>query len=57
MSFAVAPMLAVSDGRVTIGTINVIDGIYIAVDTGGIVIGTFGSMLEAVRSLPQGGGR
>jgi hypothetical protein len=45
-------VFAISDGRTACGAVEVVGGIYIAVDTAGIVIGTFASMQAAMRALP-----
>ena len=42
---------AVTDGRDAIGTIHLIDGRYIATNTHGTIIGTFGSLAAAMRSF------
>jgi hypothetical protein len=47
----------VSDGRIACGTIEVVDGRYVAFDVGGSIIGRFHDLKVAVRALPQGGAR
>jgi hypothetical protein len=46
---------AVSDGRVALGTIDVIDGMFVATDINGIVIGKFTTLGEAARAIDDGG--
>jgi hypothetical protein len=45
---------AVSDGRTARGTVKLTAGAFVAIDTDGSTIGTFGSLREAVRAF--GGG-
>jgi hypothetical protein len=50
---------SVTDGRTLVGTIDLIDGSYVAIDIHGEITGTFGTRLEAARSFPNpdsGGG-
>ena len=42
---------AVTDGRVSLGTVKVIDRIYIATDATGTEIGLFDSLREAARAF------
>jgi hypothetical protein len=44
---------SVTDGRTLVGTIDLIDGSYVATDIHGEITGTFGMRLEAARSLPS----
>jgi hypothetical protein len=53
---AAAAHYSVTSGRVTIGTINQIAGVFVAVDISGTTIGTFATLSEAVRSFPVGRG-
>jgi hypothetical protein len=46
--------LAVADGRVAVGTINKVGDVFVTADVRGTVIGRFGSLREAARSLPSG---
>jgi hypothetical protein len=43
---------AVSDGRISVGYVEHDGRVYVAVDTDGIVVGEFVSLVDAVRSLP-----
>ncbi len=44
----------VTDGRIPIGTVEVIGGSYVAVNADGQVIGRFGTLRLATRALPAG---
>jgi hypothetical protein len=44
---------SVTDGRTLVGTIDLIDGSYVAIDIHGEITGTFGTRLEAARSFPD----
>jgi hypothetical protein len=46
--------LAVSDGTTAVGTVEVRDSCFVALDTDGIVVGKFGTLRAAVRALPGG---
>jgi hypothetical protein len=46
--------LAVSDGRESIGTVEVCDGTFVALDINGNGIGRYGTLKLAVRSLRGG---
>jgi hypothetical protein len=43
---------SVTDGRTTIGTVELIDGAFIAVDVTGKPVGTFKTLTAAVRAFP-----
>jgi hypothetical protein len=43
---------AVYDGRTALGTIELIDGAFVAVDSTGKVVGSFDTLKAAARSLP-----
>jgi hypothetical protein len=43
---------AVSDGRVALGTVDLIDGAYVT-SVDGVTTGTFRTRLEAARSFPD----
>jgi len=45
---------AVTDGRIALGTVEVIDRIYLATDTTGAEIGRFDSLREAARAFDVG---
>jgi hypothetical protein len=47
---------AVSDGRFAVGVVAVSARGFTAITTGGVVIGEFATLREAVRVLPNGGG-
>jgi hypothetical protein len=47
---------AVTDGRIALGTVEVIARIYIATDTTGAEIGRFDSLREAARAFDGGRG-
>jgi hypothetical protein len=46
--------LAVTDGRIAVGAVEVLDNIFIATDVYGEIIGTFSTLREATRALPAG---
>lgn len=48
---------SVTAGRVTLGTIEMVDGIFTAITPEGVVVGEFGSLREAAATLPNGGER
>jgi hypothetical protein len=43
---------AVTDGRPAIGTVEIVDGHFIALDVDGNIVGKFGTLMLAVRVLP-----
>jgi len=45
---------AVTDGRLAVGTIEIVDGFFIALDIDGNIIGKFGTLTLPVRALPAG---
>lgn len=45
---------SVTDGRVACGTVDVVDGAFIALDINGAVVGRFPPLRQAVRALPGG---
>jgi hypothetical protein len=47
---------SVSDGRTTVGTVQVIDGAFVATDINGKFFGTFSSLRAAARALHPPGG-
>jgi hypothetical protein len=49
----VAPQYAVTDGRLAVGTVEVIDGRFVAFGLDGNIIGRFRELKPAVRALPQ----
>jgi hypothetical protein len=51
-----AQTLSVTDGRTALGTVELIDRIYIATDTTGTEIGRFDSLREATRAFDRGRG-
>jgi hypothetical protein len=46
---------SITEGRTSIGSVEVIAGAYIAIDTNGAIIGRYGTLRLAVRALPCGG--
>ena len=42
----------VTDGRTAIGTVELIDGAFVAVDSTGKTVGSFETLIAAARSLP-----
>jgi hypothetical protein len=46
---------AVSDGRTPLGTVEAVNGAFVAIDTAGIAVGTFASLREASRAFDEGG--
>ena len=46
---------AITDGRTAVGTVEIIDGYYVAFDCHGSIIGRFQTLRHAVRALPYGG--
>jgi hypothetical protein len=50
-----AQRYSVSDGRVAVGSIREVAGVFTAVTTNDVIIGTFGSLREAAAALPGGG--
>jgi hypothetical protein len=44
---------AVTDGTVTVGTVELIGDVYFAIGSDGTVIGTYGSLAAAVRAFPR----
>jgi hypothetical protein len=45
----------VSDGTTAVGTVEVRDSCFVALDPDGIVVSRYQSLKQAVRSLPSGG--
>ncbi len=52
-----ASRYSVTAGRTALGVVELIDGVYIATDTDGVVVGEFGSLREASRAFHEGGER
>ena len=48
---------AITDGRISVGTVEVIEGCYVAFAPDGSVIGRFQTLRLAVFALPTEGGR
>jgi hypothetical protein len=48
---------SVSNGRETCGVVNLVDGVYVATDTDGVVVGQFPTLREASRAFDDGGER
>jgi hypothetical protein len=46
---------AVTSGRTPLGTIDVIDGVFVTYDASGLLIGHFNALKKAVDSLGDGG--
>jgi hypothetical protein len=46
---------AVSDGTTALGTVEAVNGAFVAIDTAGIAVGTFASLREASRAFDEGG--
>ena len=44
---------AVTDGATTVGSIDVIGGLYVAIDTAGVIVGRYKQLREAMRAFPQ----
>jgi hypothetical protein len=43
----------VTDGRTALGVVEQIDGVFTAIDLTGEIIGTFRTLYEAARALPE----
>ena len=56
ISRAQQPSFTITDGRDHIGTVDVIDGIYIVTDINGQVIGRYQNLQAAVRALQSSRG-
>jgi hypothetical protein len=48
--------LAIYDGRDRIGSVEIVDGGFIAIGITGKVVGSFNTLIDAARSLPVQGG-
>jgi hypothetical protein len=48
---------SVTDGRVALGTIDVVDGAFVALDINGAVVGQYPTLRQAVRAFENGGVR
>jgi hypothetical protein len=46
---------SVTDGRVAVGSIREVAGVFTAVTTNDVIMCTFGSLREAAAALPGGG--
>jgi len=49
-----AARYSVSDGRTALGIVKLSDGVFTSITTGGAVVGTFPTLQEAARALPDG---
>jgi hypothetical protein len=54
---AQAARYSVTAGRNALGTIEQVEGGFVAIDTDGVVIGEFGSLIAASRAFHEGGER
>jgi hypothetical protein len=50
-----AARYSVSDGRTALGIVKLSDGVFTSITTSGAVVGTFPTLQEAARALPDGG--
>jgi hypothetical protein len=48
---------SVSDGRLAVGVIEVVNGVITAIDTDGVILGEFATLREASRAFHDGGER
>jgi hypothetical protein len=48
---------AVTDGRDALGTVDQIDGAFVALDINGVIVGRFPTLRQAVRAFDNGGVR
>jgi hypothetical protein len=48
---------SVTDGRDALGTVDLIDGAFVAVDVNGATVGRYASLRQAVRAFDDGNAR
>jgi hypothetical protein len=49
--------VSVSDGRLAVGTVEVVNGAFTAITTDGVILGEFATLREASRAFHDGGER